>query len=459
MSSHRSRRASSPTEDATVQVRGRSRFVEATTLNVREESQRWLNLAGLGLITALSTGIVSTSFGVFLPVICKDFGWDRAQFSLAFSLAILALGLPSMLWSVVVNRLGCRFCVLLGTFISIVGIAGLFFVQQVWHIYLLYIIIGLGAGLGGYVPSVTLLYGSFKKGLPLALGIYTSGTGIGGLILPPLVTRLISLYGWRVSFLVLATLFLVGLLVAWVIIRDPVRSASEGPSGTSPSADGQSSANSSTPTREIRPAAVGLVSILRHPASWAVALIAVGMGFVPGLINTQTVAYIRDIGYSPMLAATIMSVISAVSIAGGLSFGAVAVRFNVKHLAAGVLVLIILGFAILATMDSLGMIYVASVLLGFGLGASLPALPTLVGRCDALYRTHILAVGATMICVFQSSAATAAGAIHDATGNYVLAFVIAMVVCGLAIAGVYLIREDSSACEDQGVAETVSARD
>jgi MFS family permease len=183
------------------------------------------------------------------------------------------------------------------------------------------------------------------------------------------------------------------------------------------------------------------------------------MGFVPGLINTQLVAYIQDIGYSPILAATIMSVISAVSIAGGLGFGAVAVRLNAKHLAAGVLVLIILGFAILASMNSLGMIYLASVLLGFGLGASLPALPTLVGRCDALYRTQILAVGATMICVFQSSAATAAGAIHDATGQYVLAFVIAMVVCGLAIAGVYLIREDSNACEDQGVAEAVSARD
>jgi hypothetical protein len=105
----------------------------------------------------------------------------------------------------------------------------------------------------------------------------------------------------------------------------------------------------------------------------------------------------------------------------------------------------ILGFAILLSTVNLGMIYFASILLGFGVGACLPALPILVGYCNALHRTHVLAVGATMACILQSTAATAAGAIHDATGQYVLAFVAAMIACGFAIVGVFLVREDANA--------------
>lgn len=416
-------------------------------LNVDKKSQRWLNLAGLGLLSGISGGIVSSSFGVFLPVICKDFGWDRAQFSLAFSLAILALGLPSMLWGVVINKIGSRFCVLLGTFVSVVGIAALSLVQQVWQIYLLYTIIGLGAGLGGYMAGVTLLYKSFKQGLPLALGIFTSSTGIGGLIFPPLATRLIAWYGWRVSYLVLAAIFFVAFIVGWVLIKDPAASKEPSP------------ASSRSQAGDERPASVGLVSVLRYPTTWAIALTAVGMGFVPGLINSQTVAYIQDIGYSPMLAATIMSVISAVSVAGGLGFGAVAVRLNARYVAAGVLLVMIVGFAFLLSTAGLGTVYFASILLGFGIGACLAALPILVGYCSAPYRTHVLAVGATMLCIIQSTAATAAGAIHDATGQYVIAFVAAMIVCGLAIVGVLLVREDASASESEDVPQTVPTTD
>jgi hypothetical protein len=86
-------------------------------------------------------------------------------------------------------------------------------------------------------------------------------------------------------------------------------------------------------------------------------------------------------------------------------------------------------------------------------------LPILIGCCKALYRTHILAVSATMICVFQATAATAAGAIHDATGQYVLAFVAAMILCGFAIVGVFLVREDANAGESEDAVQTVPTRD
>ena len=78
----------------------------------------WFALAGGMLIIFTVGGTFVNSFGVFLPVVSAELGWGRATLATALSLGIVAFGLPSPLWGVLVSRLGPRFAIILGNMVG-----------------------------------------------------------------------------------------------------------------------------------------------------------------------------------------------------------------------------------------------------------------------------------------------------------------------------------------------------
>ena len=113
----------------------------------------WFALAGVMLVIFVVGGTFVNSFGVFLPVICNEFGWSRAVVAAALSLGIVAFGLPSPIFGILVSRIGPSNSLIIGNFLAALGMVCLSLVQEIWHLYLFYVIIGLGAGFGGYIPS------------------------------------------------------------------------------------------------------------------------------------------------------------------------------------------------------------------------------------------------------------------------------------------------------------------
>jgi MFS family permease len=93
----------------------------------------WFALAGVILVIFIVGCIFINSFGVLLPVITKEFAWSRATVAGALSAGIIAFGLPSPLYGILVARLGPRFTLILGNLLAGLGIAGVYFVQEVWH--------------------------------------------------------------------------------------------------------------------------------------------------------------------------------------------------------------------------------------------------------------------------------------------------------------------------------------
>ena len=93
---------------------------------------------------------------------------------------------------------------------------------SVWQIFLSYSIllsIGTGASLS-VIMSVVSRWFYKKRGL--ALGIATSGTGLGVLVVSPFAAYLISSVGWRTSYVVLAVVvWLVVIPVAMLLRQDP----------------------------------------------------------------------------------------------------------------------------------------------------------------------------------------------------------------------------------------------
>ena len=96
--------------------------------------------------------------------------------------------------------------------------------HALWQLYLFYgIIIGFGMS-GLYAPVLSLIARWFIQRRGLMTGIVLSGLGIGQLVGPPVISRLISTYDWRLSYALLGIVLLVVVGVATQFLkRDPAK--------------------------------------------------------------------------------------------------------------------------------------------------------------------------------------------------------------------------------------------
>jgi len=107
----------------------------------------WVVLAaGVGLALHIGPIIVST-FGVFFKPLSQEFGWSRAEVSLAFSLLNLEGIVVVPVIGRLVDRLGARRVIVPSVLFFGLGIMSLYFLTaSLWHFYALYLVLGVGGG-------------------------------------------------------------------------------------------------------------------------------------------------------------------------------------------------------------------------------------------------------------------------------------------------------------------------
>ncbi len=77
-------------------------------------------------------------------------------------------------------------------------------INTIWQLYLFYgVIVGTGMG-GSFVPLMSTVARWFIDKRGMMTGIVTAGTGIGVLLGPPIANHLISIYGWRLAYVILS---------------------------------------------------------------------------------------------------------------------------------------------------------------------------------------------------------------------------------------------------------------
>jgi sugar phosphate permease len=390
----------------------------------------WFALAGVMLVILVVGGIFVNSFGVLLPVITVEFGWSRAMVAGALSAGIIAFGLPSPLYGILVARFKPRFTLIFGNLLAGLAIAGVYWVQEIWHLYVLYIILGIGGGFGGYISSATVANNWFIKKRSLAMGIFVASAGVGGFIFPPVTTSLISAIGWRETWLVLAgIIILFGVILGGVIlVRNRPEDMGQTPDGMPADAYNEIETAESQAAADEKSGGWSIKQVLKSPTVWLIGGFAAANTFTMGTMATHQIAYLQDIKFSPMTAATTLSFMAIFSIAGSLVFGALAMKLKLKYLASAFFIIQLIGLVVLLTSRELGLIYVYAACQGISNGALTAAMPTFVGAYYPRKRySHILGVVLPFQVCANAIAATVAGAIYDATSTYTPAFITAAV--------------------------------
>jgi sugar phosphate permease len=387
----------------------------------------WISLAGACMTAFVGGGVFFYGYGVFLPEMCTKLDWSRTALSTGLSLGLLAFGLLSPLYGALVDRFGPRANLAIGNMLVGILMAGMSLVQEVWHVYILYGLIGVAAGIGGYIASAAVANNWFRKKLPLAMGIFGAATVLGGFVFPPLITVLISSLGWRISWVVVGGMVLVfaGLVGGLIMARNKPEDMGQVPDGISAEPYNTVDVTDNTPDAGEGAGEWTVRKALREPATWLITVFSAAAYFALATMIGHQVTYVQDLHFSPVAAAFTVSLLSGLSIAGRLGFGFLALRFNIKKITITFFIVQLIALGILLTSRNLGLLYVYSVLFGLSNGAIVSALPTMIG---AYYgRAHFAQITGVILAVaitIEAIGPTIAGIIHDTTSTYTLHFII-----------------------------------
>lgn len=144
------------------------------------------------------------SFGIFFPEFVDYFGSAASSVSWVTSCAVAVQQLMSPLGCALALQFGYRRVVVLGGFLSSLG---MFFASFSSDLYQLYLSIGVVSGLGWaliFSPSMAAVTSSFSRRRTLATGFVLTGCGVFSFALTPLLQFLVETFSWRGAMLLLS---------------------------------------------------------------------------------------------------------------------------------------------------------------------------------------------------------------------------------------------------------------
>jgi len=181
-----------------------------------------------GSLIILLTFAVRASFGVFQIPIAEEFGWPRAEFSLAIAIQNLAWGIGQPIFGAIAERFGDRKALILGAILYAGGIllsAGA--TLPIQHQFL-EILVGFGiAGTGFGVILAIVGRASSDENRSISLGIVTEAGSAGQIVGAPFAEFLLSFTSWQMVFVIFAGVIMATVLILPLLKAPPMASKAE----------------------------------------------------------------------------------------------------------------------------------------------------------------------------------------------------------------------------------------
>jgi MFS family permease len=375
------------------------------------------------------------SFSVFFPYILDEFHWSRGDISLMLSLNLLVYGLFSPVAGTLAGHWRLRRVMPFGVLIISLATAGCAFSYKLWHFYLLFgFLIPLGSAFTGSPILYPTLMNWFVKRRGLVLGLGQMGGGMSfayGIF----VALVISRFGWRDTYLILAGIlitFLLPLILLFFYHRPEEKNlkpygATESTSTERLSSRGSAIANSSDNK---------FGGILNTSELWfLVTAHALYWGIGTYLVLAHQIKYTEELGYSNIFSVSVFALFGIALCIGQLSgflsdwmgrekAGTLATLLSVGGL-----------FTLLLVRDPSQsvLLYIYTVSFGFGVGLFTPTL--YASAADIFQKRHFGTVAGLMhtgMGVGGIIGPWLGGYLFDLSGNYNTAFALSIV--GISIA-------------------------
>jgi MFS transporter, OFA family, oxalate/formate antiporter len=396
----------------------------------------WLMLGGAFIAFTVSAALMH-AYPVYLVAFIEDFGWSRAETSIAYSVSQLVGGVSAPLVGMLVDRLGPRRLLLIGSVLLGIGLCASAFVTALWQIVLLYgIVMTLGANCLGLVAFVPLLSRHFVRRRGMAISIVQSANGIARGISAPAVQLSISLIGWRSTYLVQAAVMAAVVLPLAALFR---RAESGGGGREKSRLESEAPpAIAATPPPSAVRSGWSLGEAMHTPHFWLLFSVYMFTGLGSFFVSLHQLAFAVDIGFDKLYAAQVLGMGAFLAVPGIVITGTLSDYLGREIsaiLAYGISILGVVCALFITNPDQHLLLWLHACFFGLTWGARGPAI---TAKTADLFPGPRLGTILGVITIGSGLGAAigswGAGWVHDLTGSYRIAFMlsIASYACGIA---------------------------
>lgn len=266
---------------------------------------------------ALADGIC----GIYIVPVSDALGVGRGDFAFYLTIEGIVTAVSSPIWARLLETKNFNVVMGAGTLMFGLGILGFGVATKLWQFYALAVLIGLGMAIV-YMLAVPMLitnwFSAKKRGKMLGFACAFSGMGV--FVWSPVLTSLITNYGYQTAYLVNGALALVLCFIpaAFLVKRRPEDKGLL-PYGYKPGDEEE---------RKAAEAGAAVKTALKSPAFWMIILatlcVCMGMGYAsafPGIALERFVPGLMDENGAAMIGATAISVAAIANLLGKIFFG------------------------------------------------------------------------------------------------------------------------------------------
>ncbi|MFL5285785.1 MAG: MFS transporter [Rhodopila sp.] len=403
----------------------------------------WLIIA-IGFVTMAIAVTARTAFSLLLPPLVDEFGWDRGLVAGAFSFGFLVSATLSPIVGRLMDRYGPRLIIETGVCLLTCGLLLAPAITTPWQLYAtLGVLVGAGANLMSFTAQSLFLPNWFVRRRGLAIGIAFSGVGIGAIVLLPWLQTIIGRDGWRASCRTMGLLVLFVLGPLNLLLRRRPEDIGLLPDGEPRMAEaGRTPAVSNIVDPAWASVEWTLGRAIRTGRFWWIVLGYFCALFAWYAVQVHQTKYLIEVGFSPLMAAWALGTVSVVAIPGQIGLGALSDRIGREWVwSAGCCGFALCYVALIALQQapSQALLYLMVISQGF-LGYALTSVmgPIVAEIFEGPHYGSIF--GTITVALIGGGAAGpwVAGVLHDVTGNYRLAFLLAIGCCVLSAVAVWL---------------------
>ncbi|MBM4330926.1 MAG: MFS transporter [Deltaproteobacteria bacterium] len=386
------------------------------------------------------------SFSVIFPSLLEEFKWPRDLTATMLSVHILVYGFTAPLTGYLVDRTGPRRTMVLGAVLLSLGLILSCFGNEFWHFWISFgLLAGTGLCLMGSVPFTTVIRNWFEKKRGLAFSLIFAGSG-GAFAFYPVIAWLIERSGWRNTFLI-EGFILGGVMIPLVIliVRYHPRDKGlfrDGLAGGQESFSAPLKSDLKIMDHEWAAVDWTFAKAIKTSRFWLLALTTFSMwGIMQHILVAHQVAFAIDVGYSKIFASFVLS-LSGIMFAVGSLASLISDRIGREITITIGSVIGISGIIVLTMIHDASrpwMLYYYAISMGVSNGL---CAPTIAASVTDIFQGP--RVGFTIGAIWVGFAFGGAigpwlgGWLFELTGNYHLAFIVAIILFAVACLAIWL---------------------
>lgn len=362
--------------------------------------------ARLGITLAIATigNVGMWAIIVVMPAVQAEFGVDRADAALPYTLTMAGFALGNLVIGRAVDRFGVTAALAGAALLIAVSTALASLSPSILMLTALQFVIGFGTA-ASFGPLIADVSHWFYRRRGIAVAIAASGNYLSGAIWPILLAGVLTDHGWRTVYVVLAALTLALVVPLSLLLRRRVPA--------------EAAAHAERLSQENRKA----VSFSPRALQWLLALAGVGCCVAMAMPQVHIVSYCVDLGYGPAVGAEMLSLMLLGGVASRLASGLIADKLG------GVMTLLIgstlqaLALFLYLPFDGMVSLYLVSLVFGLSQGGIVPSYAIIV-REYMPAREAGTRVGFVIMATIVGMALGGwmSGWIYDLTGSYRMAF-------------------------------------